>query len=1122
MIDVGRALAYLELDTSRFSNALNTAGSQMRSFMDSSEGIGTRLQGLGSGITTVGSAMTLGLSVPLVGLGATCVKVFGDFEESLNKVSTIADTSVMSMDTIKDKVLDLSNNIGVSGTELNEALYQTLSATGDTANALSYVETASKLAIGGFTSTTEAVDAATSVMNAYGVEGKEAFDKIADVMIQSQNVGKLTVGELSSSLYNVIPTAAAAGLSFEQVSAALAAITLQGTKAPVATTQVRQLLVELTKNGSKASEVFEKTAKKSFKEFIAEGHTLGEALNLMDEKAKTSGLSISDLFSSVEAGNAALQLTGVGSEKFADSLKQINDSAGATEEAFNKMDSGAKDSIEDMLNSLKNLGISFGELIVPAVMDFVEVLQGGIDWLNSLDSSTKKTIVTVASIVAAIGPVLLIVGQLFTAISSIINVASKFSGIGRIIGMAFNPVGLAIMAVIAIGALLILNWDSIVEFASNLVKSVGDAFNNMKQAVATAFTNMVTAVKNGIKNIIDSVASMASAIISGLASLPGKLFKMGKDLVLGLINGIKSMFKNAVKAAQDLGSSVANAVKSFFRIKSPSRLMMEYGAYIGEGLAVGITNSTEDVEKSTLEMISHISKMTEEREKSLESQIKLLEEEAKIEAENQKKKEDQRKISELKEKLDKEKNKEEKKKLQKQLDEELLRQEKESLDKSRAMKIESMKQEIEDIKRMNEEKIRKLDTFGSHIIKALENRNKEEERIQTSALDKEVANVRRATDEKIAEYDREYNEKLKILDEEEYARTQEIQKRIDGLNEQTEKEEKAYKKLQDESRLRELYQDIENAKSDEDRLKAKDKYHEELVKQDRERILEQRKEQIDAMKSEIDKIREQSRKKKDQLKEDYEYQKDTLKKELDDKVDKLNKEKEAIRDHYEELNRQERLEAEARRMMLSKDQQGIINLLNSYNPGWQNAGISFGQSLVYGLESMRGSVESQVSSLLSLVGRGKDLAREMDDIVIQAKREWQEADRLKDEAAKQRAAKKAEDARRNGASIGSGMGMSDSLDYYRRKYSIPAFASGAIVSRPMLAQVGDNPNSPEAITPLDKLQDFITNAVQKSSSNQGVTIQIDNMSVRNDSDINKIAKELHRLIVRGNRNTGVV
>ncbi|MDK0563166.1 phage tail tape measure protein [Clostridium perfringens] len=115
------------------------------------------------------------------------------------KVSTVADMTKISMEDITSGIKNLSNETGVSTNELNEALYNAISASVDTADAMEFVGDATKLAKAGFADISSTIDVLTTIMNSYGLEASEVT-RISDVLIQSQNLGKLTVEQLSSSM----------------------------------------------------------------------------------------------------------------------------------------------------------------------------------------------------------------------------------------------------------------------------------------------------------------------------------------------------------------------------------------------------------------------------------------------------------------------------------------------------------------------------------------------------------------------------------------------------------------------------------------------------------------------------------------------------------------------------------------------------------------------------------------------------------------------------------------------------------------------------------------------------------------------------------------------------------
>lgn len=265
-------------------------------------------------------------------------KAFMDFENGMNEVFTLLpDVTEQAMGEMTAQVKTFSKAAGVLPEKTVPALYQALSAGVPKDNVFSFLEVANKAAVGGVAELETAVDGLSSVVNSYGADTIDV-KKASDLMFTTVRLGKTNFAELSQSLFNVLPSASAAGVKFDDVSAALAALTVQGVPTAVATTRIRTAIDELSKAGTNTDKIFRKVAGKSFKEFIAQGGNLQEALQMMEQEAKRNNLGINDLFSSVEAGGAALGLTGKGTDKFNEAMKEMAKASGATDTAFGKME----------------------------------------------------------------------------------------------------------------------------------------------------------------------------------------------------------------------------------------------------------------------------------------------------------------------------------------------------------------------------------------------------------------------------------------------------------------------------------------------------------------------------------------------------------------------------------------------------------------------------------------------------------------------------------------------------------------------------------------------------------------------------------------------------------------
>ncbi len=282
-----------------------------------------------------------------------------EFETAMAKVSTLFKGTGGEFDGLKSKVLELSSSYGLAATTLADAAYSAESAGVPMKDLGPMIEASAKLAVAGFTDIDTALSATAKTMNAYGLEGSEAMSKVQNVLMQTQNLGITTVGELGAALANVTPTAAAAGVNFEQVGAALAQMTAAGVPTAQATTQLRSAMAELSKSGTKGADALKKAAAgtkyagQSFQEMIANGANLGDVFSMMQSYADSTGVSMLDLWSSVEAGNAAMLISS-DVDTFTENLEQMASGADTVQAAYDKMADTFGTSMNKLKESAKN------------------------------------------------------------------------------------------------------------------------------------------------------------------------------------------------------------------------------------------------------------------------------------------------------------------------------------------------------------------------------------------------------------------------------------------------------------------------------------------------------------------------------------------------------------------------------------------------------------------------------------------------------------------------------------------------------------------------------------------------------------------------------------------------
>lgn len=377
-----------------------------------------------------------------------------EFEVASMKISTIADTAQVPLAQISTDLMNLSRDTGIIVAGLSEAAYSALSASVNTADAVEFTATASKLATGGFTSSATAVDVLTTALNAYGLEASHA-ENISDMLITTQNLGKTTVDELAASVGKVIPLASAYGVEMDNLSAAYAELTKGGIATAEAGTYLKSMLNELGDSGSMVSAVLLDQTGNSFSQLIRQGYSLGDVMAVLGESVNGNAGAFNELWSSSEAGIGALSLYNAGAEQFNSTLDAMKNSIGATETAYTTMTDTTAHAQEELSNAVNNLKISIGQNINP----LVERLYGlGTNILNEMTQFTQKhPIVTKLISATAIGLGVAAAGMIAVTTATTVAIPA-ITAFGTALNAALGPIGwiaIGITALVAAGTALV-------------------------------------------------------------------------------------------------------------------------------------------------------------------------------------------------------------------------------------------------------------------------------------------------------------------------------------------------------------------------------------------------------------------------------------------------------------------------------------------------------------------------------------------------------------------------------------------------------------------------------------------------------------------------------------------
>lgn len=518
--------AFVELGVSDMTKkGLNSVQRSMNRFAGRMAAFSRRMAGM---------AALIGL--PMLG----AVKAFAAFEKQMAEVSTMLDKPGQHMKQFSAAVQGMSMRFGESTETLAKGLYQILSATIDASQALHVLNASAKAAIAGLSDTTTAADLITTVLNSYNMSASEAT-RISDILFATIKRGKTTFAELAQFLGKLTAVSAEVGVAFEEVTATIALLTRNGVQTEVAVTAIRQALASLLKPAKQSADEFERIFGMAMSPEAIE--QMGGLPGFLKKLSERSGKEIAKMFPNVRALMGILPAASNNAELQKD-VKEMQNSAGATEEAYQKM----ANTLSFQLDRLKKSFIVFlqtlGEAFMPEIKD-------GIDAFNGIAASAIAWVKTQK-------PLIMMVGKL---VLGLIGLSVASFAVAKAIGV----ISIAMTALLVICKAVLFTFGLLISFpkiaiAAFVVLAAGIASAGKQLENFQEFSiDIWTAMK---KNAQTAVSGIVSALKAGNLDLAMEILIAGlevlwEDFWFWLKDGFLSTFDGIIKAFQQAGTGIA-------------------------------------------------------------------------------------------------------------------------------------------------------------------------------------------------------------------------------------------------------------------------------------------------------------------------------------------------------------------------------------------------------------------------------------------------------------------------------------------------------------------------------------------------------------------------------------
>lgn len=553
---------------------------------------GKKMEAFGDSVTSAGQKI-MPASIAVAGLGAAAVKTAADFDTSMSKVAAVSGATGDDLDALRDKAREMGAKTKFSASEAADAMNYMAMAGWKTGDMLEGIEGIMNLAAASGEDLATTSDIVTDALTAFGLTAQDS-GHFADILAAASSNANTNVAMMGETFKYCAPIAGALGFSAEDTAEAIGLMANAGIKSTQAGTALRTIMNNLAGEvkitGSALGEVT-----------IATTNTDGSMRDLSDILSDCRGafsqLSESEQAAAAEAlvgknamsGFLALMNAGEGDiEKLSSAIDSCSDTfvktvdgaiipmSQALEEGVDwieeyngvseQMAAVMQDNLGGQLTILKSqiqeLAISFGEMLMPAIRAIVSKVQAFVDKLNNMSESQRKAVLTIGLIIAALGPLLVILGtvisrvgvamqgfvKLATGVKKLGVAVKAGTGIFGKLGAALGSISGPVLAAIAVIAVLVAAfkhlWDTNEEFR-NAITAIWNGIVSKIQAFCQGIVDRLNALGFEFGSIVDVLKSLWDGLCQFLAPVFEAAFSVVSTVlgsVLNVITGLLDVF----------------------------------------------------------------------------------------------------------------------------------------------------------------------------------------------------------------------------------------------------------------------------------------------------------------------------------------------------------------------------------------------------------------------------------------------------------------------------------------------------------------------------------------------------------------------------------------------------
>lgn len=577
-VNMGTAIAYLELDTSKFSKGFVSAYNDLKVFGDKSATAEQKLKGLSSAFKTTGGLLSKNVTLPIVGVGAAAVKTATDFEAGMSEVKAISGATGSEFDALKDKAIEMGAKTKFSASDSADAFKYMAMAGWDAQSMMDGIAGIMDLAAASGEDLATTSDIVTDALTAFGLKARDSAH-FADVLAQASSKSNTNVGLMGETFKYVAPVAGALGYSIEDTAVAIGLMANSGIKGSQAGTALRSTITRLAKPVGETEKAVNDLG---ISITNADGTMKPLGQTMVELRDKFAGLTeeqkaqYAAMLAGQEGMSGLLAIVNASDEDFQKLTDEINNANGAAQDMADIMMDNTKGAIEQLKGALESAGILIGEKLTPYIRKLAEWITRLVEKFNSLSEEQQDLIVKIGLIVAAIGPVLLILSKIISVVASIIKVIGIVKGVllpiinavfllkngvttaflamegfskgvifvAKGISLLLNPITLVIAAIGALIGVFVYLYKTNEDFRNKVIEvweTIKEAIGNAIENISLFFTETLPATFN---SAVEAITSFVNRVIEFFTvTIPEAFSTFVNETIPNAINSIVQWFE---------------------------------------------------------------------------------------------------------------------------------------------------------------------------------------------------------------------------------------------------------------------------------------------------------------------------------------------------------------------------------------------------------------------------------------------------------------------------------------------------------------------------------------------------------------------------------------------------